>query len=66
MDAKQLSELLHNALIQPHFNYGVSSPEHHGNPLLSKALKTKLQIAQNKCMHLFLLGASALWSYKPI
>ena len=42
MDAKQLSELRHNALMQPHFNYGVSSPEYHGNPLLSKALKTKL------------------------
>ena len=38
--------LLSNALIQPHFDYGCTS----WYPLLSKALKTKLQIAQNKCI----------------
>ena len=38
--------LLCNALIQPHFDYGCTS----WYPLLSKALKTKLQIAQNKCI----------------
>ena len=37
--------LLCNALIQPHFGYGCTS----WYPLLIKALKTKLQIAQNKC-----------------
>ena len=42
--------LLCNPLIQPHFGYGCKS----WYPLFSKALKTKLQIAQNK---LFLLGA---------
>ena len=35
-----------NALIQPHFLYGCTS----WYPLLCKALKTKLQIAQNKCI----------------
>ena len=39
--------LLCNALIQLHFDYGFTS----WFPLLSKALKTKLQIAQNKCIH---------------
>ena len=38
--------LLCNALIQPHFDYGCTS----WYPLLSKALKTKLQIARNKCI----------------
>ena len=38
--------LLFNALIQPHFDYGCTS----WYSLLSKALKTKLQIAQNKCI----------------
>ena len=38
--------LLYNALIQPHFDYGCTS----WYTLLSKALKTKLQIAQNKCI----------------
>ena len=38
--------LLFNALIQPHFDYGCTS----WYPPLSKALKTKLQIAQNKCI----------------
>ena len=38
--------LLCNALIQPHFDCGCTS----WYPLLSKALKTKLQIAQNKCI----------------
>ena len=37
--------LLCNALIQLHFDYGCTS----WYPLLSKALKTKLQTAQNKC-----------------
>ena len=41
-----LGRLLCNALIQPHFDYGCTS----WYPLLSKALKTKLQIAQNKCI----------------
>ena len=39
--------LLCNAHIQPHFDYGCTS----WYPLLSKTLKTKLQIAQNKCIH---------------
>ena len=39
--------LLRNALIQPHFDYGCTS----WYPILRKALKTKLQIAQNKCIH---------------
>ena len=38
--------MLCSALIQPHFDYGCTS----WYPLLSKALKTKLQIAQNKCI----------------
>ena len=38
--------LLCNAPIQPHFDCGSTS----WYPLLSKSLKTKLQIAQNKCM----------------
>ena len=38
--------LLCNALTQPHFNYGSTL----WYPLLSKALKTKFQIAQNKCI----------------
>ena len=38
--------LLCNALIQPHFDCGCTS----WYPLLSNALKTKLQIAQNKCI----------------
>ena len=38
--------LLCNALIQPHFDYGCTS----WYPLLSNGLKTKLQIAQNKCI----------------
>ena len=38
--------LLCNALIQPHFEYGCTP----WCPLLSRALKTKLQIAQNKCI----------------
>ena len=39
--------LLCNALIQRHFDYGCPS----WYPLLSKALKAKLQLAQNKCIH---------------
>ena len=39
-------KLLCNALIQPHFDHGCTS----WYPLLSKALKTKFQIAQNKCI----------------
>ena len=39
--------LLCNALLQSHFDYGCTS----WYPLLSKVLKTKLQIAQNKCIH---------------
>ena len=39
-----LRRLLCNALIQPHFDYGCTS----WYPLLSKALKTKLQIPQIK------------------
>ena len=39
-------QLLCNALTQPHFDYGYTS----WYPLLSRALKTKLQIAQNKCI----------------
>ena len=42
--------LLCNALIQPHFDYGCTSRY----PLLSKALKTKLQIVQNKCIRFYL------------
>ena len=38
--------LLFNGLIQPHFDYGCPS----WYSLLSKALKAKLQIAQNKCI----------------
>ena len=38
--------LLFNALIQPHFDYGCTS----WYPVLSKALKTKLQIAEDKCI----------------
>ena len=38
--------LLCNAFIQLHFDYGCTS----WYPLLSKALKTRLQIAQNKCI----------------
>ena len=38
--------LLCNALIQPQFDYGWTS----WYPVLNKALKTKLQIAQNKCI----------------
>ena len=38
--------LLCNALIQSHFDYGCTS----WYPVLSKALNTKLQIAQNKCI----------------
>ena len=38
--------LLCNALIQPHVDYECTS----WYPHLSKALKTKLQIAQNKCI----------------
>ena len=56
-------KLLCNALIQLHFDYGCTS----WYPLLSKSLKTKLQIAQNsKQVHTFLLGAPASWSYKPV
>ena len=43
--------LLCNALIQPHFDYGCTS----WSPLLSKTLKTKLQIAQNKYTLKFVL-----------
>ena len=39
--------LLCDALIQPHVEYGCTS----WYLLLSKALKTKLQIVQNKCIH---------------
>ena len=50
MEAKHLNyssrRLLCNALIQPLFDYGYTS----WYPLLNKALKTKLQIAQNKCI----------------
>ena len=42
--------LLSNALTQPHFDYGCTS----WYPLLSKVLKMKLQIAQNKCISLCL------------
>ena len=52
--------LLRNALIQPNFDYGCTS----WCALLSKALKTKLRIAQN--IRYVLLGAPAWWSYKPI
>ena len=38
--------LLCNVLIQPHFDYRCTP----WYPLLSKALKTKLQVAQNKCI----------------
>ena len=38
--------LLCNALIQPHFDYRYTL----WYPLLSKALKTKLRIAENKCI----------------
>ena len=39
--------LLCNALIQPHFDYGCTS----WYPDLSTIFKTKLEIAQNKCIH---------------
>ena len=42
--------LLCNALIQPHFDYRCTSL----HPLLSMALKTKLQIVQNKCIRFWL------------
>ena len=42
--------LLCNALIQPHFDCECTS----WYPLLNKVLKTKLQIAQNKCIHFWL------------
>ena len=38
--------LLSNALIQPYFDYGCTS----WYPFVSKLLKTKLKIAQNKCI----------------
>ena len=49
MEAKQLFDyssrrLLCHALIQPHFDYGCTS----WYPLLSKALKAKLKIGENK------------------
>ena len=39
--------LLCNALVQPHVDYRCTS----WYPVLSKALKTKFQIARNKCIH---------------
>ena len=53
--------LLCNAFIQPHFDYGCTL----WYALLSKTFKTKLQIAQNKCI-LLLPGVSNSWSYKPV
>ena len=46
-----LRRLLCNALIQPHFDYAVSA----WYPNLNKALKNKLQTAQNKCIRFCLL-----------
>ena len=43
--------LVCNALMEPHFDYGCILRY----PLLSKALKTKLQIPQNRCIR-FCLG----------
>ena len=42
--------LVCNALVQPHFDYGCTS----WYPLLSKVLKTKLQIAQKKSIYFYL------------
>ena len=42
--------LLYNAVIQPHFDYGCTSCY----PFLSRALKTELQIAQNKWIRFWL------------
>ena len=42
----RLRRLLCNALIQPHFDYGCTS----WYPLINKRLKSKLQVAQNKCI----------------
>ena len=47
-----LRRLLCNALIQPHFDYACSA----WYPNLNKALKNKLQTAQNKCVRFCLLG----------
>ena len=62
MEAKQLFELyrrlLCNTLIQPHFDYGCKS----WYPLLSKALKTKLKVAQNKCILPHIVSISAIMS----
>ena len=46
-----LRRLLCNALIQPHFDYACSA----WYPNLNKALKNKLQTAQNKCVRFCLL-----------
>ena len=46
-----LRRLLCNALIQPHFDYACSA----WYPNLNKALKKKLQTAQNKCIRFCLL-----------
>ena len=46
-----LRRLLCNALIQPHFDYACSA----WYPNLNKALKNKLQTAQNKCIRFCLL-----------
>ena len=46
-----LRRLLCNALIQPHFDYACPA----WYPNLKKALKTKLQTAQNKCIRFCLL-----------
>ena len=42
-----LRHLLCNALVRPHFDYACSA----WYPDLSKKLKNKIQISQNKCIH---------------
>merc|ERR1711881_342169 len=44
---QRLRRMLCNALIQPNFDYACSA----WYPNLSKKLKNKLQMAQNKCIH---------------
>ena len=45
-----LRRLLSNALLQPHFDYGCTA----WYPKLTKKLKDKLQVTQNKCIRFFL------------
>ena len=49
---KRLRRMLCNTIIQPHFDYASSA----WYPNLSKGLKKKLRIAQNKCVCCLYLG----------